>query len=107
MTIVTEVSADEEKSQNFALHRRQLPFPKTRLIQDWMRQDCGQLDVSTCFQSESSTVEEKMIRRGLAEIQKRGGDMADLEKELQRLLKKNIPGNDPAWRECYLQMGTF
>ncbi|MDO5113463.1 MAG: hypothetical protein Q4E67_03725 [Planctomycetia bacterium] len=85
--------------------RHTRPYPLARLHQDWMYQDYGSLKIAACFTSEeSSAVEEKMVRKVLAEL-KEGGVATELwEKRLDSLISEKKPGNEPSWKELYLEV---
>ena len=70
-----------------------------RLLIDWIYQDFGK-NIFDCFSnSSSSAVEQKMIAKVCKELDEEIAD--EILKEQDALVDKNLPGNDPAWKELY------
>ncbi|MDO4576133.1 MAG: hypothetical protein Q4D98_13070 [Planctomycetia bacterium] len=85
--------------------RHTRPYPLSRLHQDWMYQDFGSLKVEECFTSgESSAVEERMVRKVLAELKEGGVATEAWEKRLDSLLSEKKPGKEPSWKGLYLEL---
>ncbi|MGL6194938.1 MAG: hypothetical protein ACRC2T_08965, partial [Thermoguttaceae bacterium] len=78
-------------------------FPASRLEKDWMMQDYKN-DTSDCFTNEkNSAVELKMLEKVVSDLEKLGKTEAakDVKQSVGVLLKENLPGNDPRWKETY------
>jgi len=66
--------------------------------QDWMRQDAE--DPTKCFvDPNSNLVETQMVQKVIAELE---GDTTTLNARLQNLMSASVAGNDPRWRQLYL-----
>jgi hypothetical protein len=73
-----------------------------RLQQDWMQQDApGRTDWFT--DSAGNAVEAGMIQKVIAEIERKTDDW---NARLGNLQSAGIPGNDPRWRQLYLDVCT-
>ncbi|MBQ9812746.1 MAG: hypothetical protein IJM54_05485 [Thermoguttaceae bacterium] len=81
--------------------RKIKPFTEARLKRDWLYQDF-ESDYEDVFRSTaSSALEAKGVARVLDELKQRSVDTASFESSLNRLIRENVPGNDPRWAELY------
>ena len=72
------------------------------LYRDWMQQDYGKNDISSCFISHSwNLAEQKMVYKVLKEMKALGGDTQSMMQELQSL--DSTPANDPKWKALYFK----
>ena len=68
---------------------------------DWMRQDAP--DPSKAFVSpESNLAETQMVQKVLAELE---SNTETWDTRLKDLQSANVPGNDPQWRQLYIEAG--
>ncbi len=82
-------------------NRNTIPYPQSRLELSWMRQDYGQLEVSSCFQgAQNFLLEKEMIRKVLNEIAQ-DEEIPELEKEFAQLIEKDPQAGDPSVWEFY------
>ena len=74
-----------------------------RLLRDWMYQDCG-LDITRCFFSkENAHVEKAMLAKVFADLTQRKLPDSQFKPLKERLISlANIPGNDPRWKQLYI-----
>jgi hypothetical protein len=69
-----------------------------RMQEDWMRQDAP--NVAECFTNPASNAGEvAMLIKVIAELDGKTENLHSLLKELQ---SAHVPGNDPRWRELYI-----
>ena len=92
--------ATEEDIRN----RNAVAFPIWRMHLDWMYQDFG-LDTAQCFSSSTTAeVEIGMVRKVLDELKVSGIPIDDAEKKLAALIESKKPGNDPVWKDFYVEL---
>ena len=74
---------------------------KDEIIKDWMLQDYGQ-ETGKCFtDGENAEVEVRMIKTVLKELSP--GAAGALQSEMDSLVHKKTPGNDPRWKALYVK----
>ncbi|MDY0170812.1 MAG: hypothetical protein RBS80_29995 [Thermoguttaceae bacterium] len=120
-TKIAEVSCFHGQPADLTLpNTPHVAYPESRLQRDWMYQDCGVEnvsmvansvgndradaigpDISQCFTSKThSTVERAMLQKVLDELRHAGVDTSGLKQRVECLAA--VAGNDPRWREVYL-----
>ncbi len=83
--------------------RHTAAYPLSRLHRDWIYQDHG-LKAGDCFVSaQGNAAEQAMVRKVLDELQAARGATDAWHKSLADLVDRRRPGNDPAWKELYLE----
>jgi hypothetical protein len=114
LVIQAKSPLDPNANETDIKNRNTIACPLWRLQTDWMLQDAG-LEVingletvKPCFKSDSSNeIETKMVRKVLAELNRRGISTEEHEKTLAGFLETKKPGNDPVWQEYYFRLCTI
>ena len=73
-----------------------------RLETDWIQQDSGHNEITSCFISgQNNETEKKLVTKVFKELSDFGVKTEPLQKEYDALSK--IPGNDKRWKDLYLR----